>query len=171
MKPVATIGSMHVCPMVSGYIPHVGGPVIGPGAPNVLANGKPIAVMGDKCSCVGPPDTIVMGNPSILVNGKPIACMGDMTSHGGTITMGEPNILVGRASPIASSGVSVKEIPMPKVLLPNREAPTPKITALNKAVAIVSGNGKQLREAQQNQAQVKEEAKKHGYLPDIAFSV
>src|SRR5690554_19240 len=34
-KPVATIGSMHVCPMVTGYIPHVGGPVSGPGMPGV----------------------------------------------------------------------------------------------------------------------------------------
>lgn len=42
-KPVATIGSMHVCPMISGTVPHVGGPVTGPGAPNVLINGQPVA--------------------------------------------------------------------------------------------------------------------------------
>ncbi|WP_244880339.1 PAAR domain-containing protein [Saccharicrinis fermentans] len=44
-KPIATVGSMHVCPMVTGYIPHMGGPVSGPGAPNVLINGKPVALM------------------------------------------------------------------------------------------------------------------------------
>ncbi|WP_369403677.1 hypothetical protein [Geofilum rubicundum] len=42
-KPIATIGSMHICSMVTGYVPHVGGPVSGPGAPNVLINGKPAA--------------------------------------------------------------------------------------------------------------------------------
>lgn len=94
-KPVATIGSMHVCPMVTGYIPHVGGPVSGPGMPGVTINGQPIAVMGDMCTCVGPPDTIVQGCPGVTVNGKPVATIGSMTAHGGQITVGVP------ASPLA----------------------------------------------------------------------
>ena len=39
-KAIATVGSMHVCPMCSGTVPHVGGPIIGPEAPNVLVNNK-----------------------------------------------------------------------------------------------------------------------------------
>ncbi|HBX89380.1 MAG TPA: hypothetical protein DEG09_12295, partial [Marinilabiliaceae bacterium] len=67
-------------PMVTGYIPHVGGPVSGPGAPNVLINGKPAALMGDMCVCTGPPDTIVQGCPGVTINGKPVATLGSMTS-------------------------------------------------------------------------------------------
>ncbi|MCA1745687.1 MAG: PAAR domain-containing protein [Bacteroidales bacterium] len=48
-KPIAIVGSMHVCPMCSGIVPHVGGPISGPGSPNVFINGKPAALMGDMC--------------------------------------------------------------------------------------------------------------------------
>ena len=74
--PAATLTSMHVCPMITPGlppIPHVGGPVTGPGVPTVLIGGKPASVMGDMCTCVGPPDTIVMGVPNVLIGGKPAA--------------------------------------------------------------------------------------------------
>ena len=32
MPPAARVGDMHVCPMVTGVVPHVGGPVLPPGA-------------------------------------------------------------------------------------------------------------------------------------------
>ncbi|WP_173427659.1 PAAR domain-containing protein, partial [Geofilum rubicundum] len=79
-------------------VPHVGGPVAGPGAPNVLINGKPAALMGDVCVCAGPPDTIVQGEPTVLINGVPVATMGSMTAHGGSIVAGEPNVLIGSGS-------------------------------------------------------------------------
>lgn len=41
-KPVAVIGSMHVCPKVTAKVPHVGGPVVG-GSPNVKIGGLPAA--------------------------------------------------------------------------------------------------------------------------------
>lgn len=65
--PVATIGSIHVCPMCSGSTPHVGGPITGPGSPNILVNNKPAALMGDMCTCVGPPDVIVQGAPNVFL--------------------------------------------------------------------------------------------------------
>ena len=95
MPPAATLTSMHVCPMVTVVVPHVGGPVVGPGAPTVLIGGLPAARVGDMLTCVGPPDTIVMGMPNVLIEGMPAAFMGSMTAHGGTIVMGVPNVMIG----------------------------------------------------------------------------
>jgi len=68
--PAATIGDMHVCPMITPGvppIPHVGGAIVGPGVPTVLIGGKPVAVMGDMAICIGPPATIVGGCPTVLI--------------------------------------------------------------------------------------------------------
>ncbi|WP_020536284.1 PAAR domain-containing protein [Lewinella cohaerens] len=95
MPPAATLTSMHVCPMVDGVIPHVGGPVVGPGAPTVLIGGLPAARVTDQCVCVGPPDIIVSGSATVLIEGLPAAFMGSETAHGGTIVMGVPNVMIG----------------------------------------------------------------------------
>jgi len=65
--PAARVGDMHACPMVTGVVPHVGGPILPPGAPMVLIGGMPAAKVTDMCTCVGPPDTIVMGCPTVLI--------------------------------------------------------------------------------------------------------
>ncbi|HEX9513136.1 MAG TPA: PAAR domain-containing protein [Puia sp.] len=104
-KPAARIGDMHVCPMVTPGlppIPHVGGPVTGPGCPTVLIGGMPAAVLGDMCVCVGPPDTIVLGSAGVMIGGKPAARMGDQCAHGGAIILGCPTVLIGEASPGAA---------------------------------------------------------------------
>ena len=101
-KPAARIGDMHVCPMVTPGvppIPHVGGPVTGPGCPTVLIGGMPAAVMGDMCVCTGPPDVIILGSVGVLIGGKPAARMGDMCAHGGTIVLGCPTVLIGEVMP------------------------------------------------------------------------
>ncbi|MBY6263634.1 type VI secretion protein [Azospirillum sp. 412522] len=98
MPPAARITDLHTCPMVTPGvppIPHVGGPVIGPGAPNVLIGGLPAAKLGDTCVCVGPPDSIVKGSATVLINGMPAARMGDTTAHGGTIVLGFPTVMIG----------------------------------------------------------------------------
>lgn len=95
MPPAARITDMHVCPMVTGLVPHVGGPVVGPGVPTVLIGGMPAAVMGDTCTCVGPPDSIILGSSTVLIGGKPAARLGDSTAHGGTIVAGIPTVLIG----------------------------------------------------------------------------
>jgi uncharacterized Zn-binding protein involved in type VI secretion len=97
-QPAARIGDMHMCPMVTPGlppIPHVGGPITGPGCPTVLIGGMPAAVMGDMCVCVGPPDTIILGSTGVFFGGKPAARMGDSCAHGGAITLGCPTVLVG----------------------------------------------------------------------------
>ncbi|MCW3788866.1 PAAR domain-containing protein [Plebeiibacterium sediminum] len=163
-KPIATMGSMHVCPMVTGYVPHVGGPVSGPGAPNVLINGKPAALMGDMCVCIGPPDVIAQGEPTVLINGTPVAVQGSLTAHGGMITAGEPTVMVSTATPGAKASMKLAEIPMPTFA---------KINVLaNQLKDVVTGsnNAQQLKQAKEVQKRVKEEAKQHGFLPDITFS-
>ncbi len=157
-KAIATVGSMHTCPMCTGTVPHVGGPVSGPGASNVLINGKPAALVGDMCTCVDPPDVIVQGNPFVKINGKAVVCVGDMTAHGGVITMGEGTVTIS------------SNTPEPSVSLPLKHIPFPKITTLNRVAAAVSGNGKTLKEAEEKMEDVKEEAKKHGYLTEFFFS-
>lgn len=94
MPPAARLTDLHICPMVSG-VPHVCGPVSGPGVATVLIGGIPAAVVGDICVCVGPPDTIVKGSATVLIGGKPAARMGDQTAHGGSIGLGLPTVLVG----------------------------------------------------------------------------
>lgn len=86
---------MHVCPMVSGVVPHVGGPVLPPGCPTVLIGGLPAATLGDMLLCAGGPDTIVLGSATVLINNKPAARMGDSTAHGGTIVAGCPTVIIG----------------------------------------------------------------------------
>ena len=93
--PASRLTDMHVCPMVTGTVPHVGGPVSVPGVPTVLIGGMPAAVMGDMATCVGPPDTIVKGSATVLIGNKPAARMGDTTSHGGSIILGMPTVLIG----------------------------------------------------------------------------
>lgn len=95
MPPAARITDMHVCPMFTGPVPHVGGPIIGAGVPTVLVGNMPAAVVGDLLTCVGPPDSIVQGSTTVLIGGKPAARMGDLTSHGGTIVMGFPTVMIG----------------------------------------------------------------------------
>ena len=65
MMPAARITDMHVCPMVTVLVPHVGGPIL-------------------------PPAAI-----TVLICGLPAARLGDMTAHGGVIVMGAPTVLIG----------------------------------------------------------------------------
>jgi uncharacterized Zn-binding protein involved in type VI secretion len=94
-QPAARIGDMHVCPMVTVLVPHVGGPILPPGCPTVLIGGMPAARMGDLATCVGPPDVIILGAPTVLIGGQPAARMGDATAHGGVIVLGYPMVLLG----------------------------------------------------------------------------
>ena len=85
MPPAARISDMHTCPMVTGVVPHVGGPILPPGCPTVLIGSLPAARVGDMATCVGPPDTIAKGSATVLIGGPPAARMGDNTAHGGVI--------------------------------------------------------------------------------------
>lgn len=94
MSLAARVGDLHVCPM-PGPPPHVGGAIIGPGSATVLIGGMAAAVVGDMCTCTGPPDTILKGSSSVLIGGKPAVRVGDSTAHGGLISMGIATVLIG----------------------------------------------------------------------------
>ena len=144
--PIATIGSMHICPMCSGPVPHVGGPVSMSGAPGATINGKPIALMGDMCVCTGPPDVIAQGSAGATINGIPIATVNCMTAHGGMIVQGEPGAILTTNSPT------------PTATLPKRKIPFPKITIKDRAIAARAGQGAQLKEAEANQDALAQQA-------------
>lgn len=94
-KPAARVSDMHTCPLVTGVVPHVGGPILPPGCPTVLIGGMPAARVGDMATCTGPPDTIAMGSATVLIGNMPAARMGDQTAHGGVIVAGCPTVLIG----------------------------------------------------------------------------
>jgi uncharacterized Zn-binding protein involved in type VI secretion len=86
---------MHVCPMVTGVVPHVGGPILPPCAVTVLVGCLPAARVTDMAVCVGPPDVIVLGSFTVLISNLPAARIGDMTAHGGSIVLGMFTVLTG----------------------------------------------------------------------------
>jgi uncharacterized Zn-binding protein involved in type VI secretion len=93
--PASRITDMHVCPAVTGIVPHVGGPILPPGAVTVLIGGLPAARVGDMATCVGPPDVIALGSFTVLTMNQPQARIGDTTGHGGNIVLGCFTVLVG----------------------------------------------------------------------------
>ncbi len=95
MPPAARLTDMHACPMTTGPVPHVGGPIIGPCVATVLIGKLPAAVVGDSCVCVGPPDSIVKGSATVFIGNMPAARMGDTTAHGGNIVLGLPTVMIG----------------------------------------------------------------------------
>jgi uncharacterized Zn-binding protein involved in type VI secretion len=96
MPPAARLTDMHVCPMVTGLVPHVGGPILPPCCPTVLIGALPAARVGDLLTCVGPPDMIAMGSTTVLIGGQPAARLGDLTAHGGVILgPGCPTVMIG----------------------------------------------------------------------------
>jgi uncharacterized Zn-binding protein involved in type VI secretion len=93
--PAARLADMHACPMVTGVVPHVGGPISGPGCPTVLIGGMPAARATDMAVCTGPTDTLAPGSATVLIGGMPAARAGDPTGHGGNIAAGCPTVLIG----------------------------------------------------------------------------
>src|SRR5262249_25075907 len=94
-QPAARVGDPHVCPMVTGVVPHVGGPILPPGCPTVLIGGMPAARATDMAVCAGGPDVLVPCGSTTLIGSMPAARMGGVTAHGGSIVMGCPTVLVG----------------------------------------------------------------------------
>ncbi len=93
--PAARLTDMHVCPMVTVLVPHVGGPILAPGCPTVLIGGLPAARATDTAVCVGPPDVLLPAGSTTLIGSLPAARLGDPTAHGGAIVLGCFTVLVG----------------------------------------------------------------------------
>ena len=98
MPAALRVTDMHTCTMQTPGtppIPHVGGPVLGPGVPTVLIGNMPAAVVGDMCLCVGPPDSIVKGSSTVMIGNKPAARAGDKTAHNGKLLSARPTVQIG----------------------------------------------------------------------------
>lgn len=95
MGAAARATDMHICPMVDGTKPHVGGPLLPGGNSTVLIGGMPAAIVGDNCVCAGPPDSLIAGSSSVMIAGKPAVRMGDSTAHGGTVILGCMTVMIG----------------------------------------------------------------------------
>ena len=94
MSLAARIGDMHTCAMTTGTVPHVGGAILS-GYTDVLIGGMCAARSGDEALCTGAVDTIAEGCDTVLIGGMPAARLGDLTSHGGVITEGYTDVLIG----------------------------------------------------------------------------
>jgi len=110
MPPAARITDMHVCPLVTGVVPHVGGPILPPCAPTVLIGYLPAARVTDMATCVGPPDVILMGSPTVLIGNLMAARIGDPTAHGGVIVLGCFTVIIGEAGAPSPSAPVVADI-------------------------------------------------------------
>ncbi len=95
MPPAARVTDMHVCPMVTGVVPHVGGPILPPCCPTVLIGFLPAARVTDMAVCVGPPDSIMMGSATVMIGNLMAARIGDPTVHGGNIILGCFTVMIG----------------------------------------------------------------------------
>jgi uncharacterized Zn-binding protein involved in type VI secretion len=141
-QPAACVGDMHVCPMVTPAVipvPHVGGPILPAGAAfNILIGGRPAAVMGTMCVCVGPPDVIVRGSMGVLFGGRPAARMGDNTAHGGTIIIGNPTVLIGEIG----FAMNIVTPDMPNMSMPDiPNMSVPPMPNMSQAPANMSSGG------------------------------
>ena len=94
-KPAARALDQHDCPLVTGTVLHVGGPILPPDGPTVFINSLPAARAGDKAQCVGPSNWIFLGSFTVLIGGAPAARVGDTTVHGGEILFGSPSVFIG----------------------------------------------------------------------------
>lgn len=94
-QPAARITDMHVCPMFTGPVPHVGGPILPPGCPTVLIGMMPAARVGDMAVCVGPPDAIILGSFTVMIGSMPAAQMGSTCAHGGSVVLGCFTVMIG----------------------------------------------------------------------------
>lgn len=95
MGAAARITDMHTCPMTTGSVPHVGGPLLPGSNTSVMIGGLPASIVGDSCVCAGPTDALTAGSSSVFIAGSPTVRMGDATAHGGVVAAGCPTVIIG----------------------------------------------------------------------------
>jgi uncharacterized Zn-binding protein involved in type VI secretion len=95
MPPAARVTDMHTCPMVTGLVPHVGGPILPSCSLTTIIGFLPAARLTDKAMCVGPPDMIIKASMTVFIDYLNAARIGDQTMHGGVIVTGCPTVIIG----------------------------------------------------------------------------
>jgi uncharacterized Zn-binding protein involved in type VI secretion len=96
-RPGSVIGDLHTCPLVNGPVPHVGGAILPPGVPTILALKRPaVPAPGNPAVCVGPPNVTAKGSATVLIMKRMWARPTDNMAHGGVIVgPGAVTVLVG----------------------------------------------------------------------------
>ena len=89
------MGDSHNCPLVTGIIPHVGGPIVGPNETTVLIVNQPAAVVDDSATCVGQTNKVTSGSMTVGIGGKSAERVSDPTDHGGIVSTGAPTVIIG----------------------------------------------------------------------------
>lgn len=111
MMPASRIGDLHVCPMATGPVPHVGGPFI-LGSPTVLVGMMPQSRVTDTLTCVGPPDVAIMGCETVLVGmsgaGGAAGAAGGISAMGASVPMNAANASSTQASAQLQSDGTIK---------------------------------------------------------------
>src|ERR1700761_1515408 len=109
--PASRIGDLHVCPMVTGIVPHVGGPFI-LGSPTVLVGFMPQSRVTDQLVCVGPPDVAVMGATTVLVGmagaGGAAGAAGGIAAMGATVAVAPPPSQAGEAQAVLQNDGTIQ---------------------------------------------------------------
>ncbi len=99
--PALRVGDTALCPLVTGVVPHVGGPITPAAAVmTVLIGGQPAAVangLPGGIPCVGPPNGIAVGSMTVLIGNFPAARLGDPSMHGTPVAPGPgcPTVIIG----------------------------------------------------------------------------
>ena len=66
-QPAAVLGDFASCPLSTGFVPHVGGPIV-TGSTTVLIGGKPAARAGDvNAENGGAAATMIVGAPTVII--------------------------------------------------------------------------------------------------------
>lgn len=104
--PASRIGDTHVCPMVTGIVPHVGGPFV-LGSFTVIVGGVPQSRVTDMLICVGPPDVLANGSPNVMVGMA--GAMGILSLIMGGLLAGLKNFVGGYPRAVLQNGNIVTE--------------------------------------------------------------
>jgi uncharacterized Zn-binding protein involved in type VI secretion len=146
MMPASRIGDNHVCPMVTGVVPHVGGPFV-LGSMTVLVGNMPQSRVTDELVCVGPPDVAVMGVETVLVGmagaGGAAGAAGGIAALGAAVPMQPPPTSSSSEATVQYDGTtntSTQASSLPPIPLTQKGWPglSPENTAAFRSVAPVT---------------------------------
>lgn len=116
MKPAARLLDLHTCPIPAtpATPPHVGGPIT-KSATKTMVGKKLSARVTDTCTCVGPPDLIVLGSLGVIIEKLCAARLTDLTAHGGVVQSQTPplaeKVLIGEmGNPMLAMALAINPL-------------------------------------------------------------